>query len=417
MILLEDAQQHLLSLARPTAIIQCPLADCLGRWLAQPLVAQRTQPWADVSAMDGFAIAYPPPAALDSGSEYIEWPVVAAVSAQSAAPAPLAPGQAARIFTGAPIPPGADQVVMQEDVASVAALPATAPATGAATGAATPVAGGSIRIIAPLRPGAHIRRAGQDFSAGDTLLPAGTLITPAVIALAAMAGHGMLPVHARPTIHLLATGSELVPAGSTQRGLPSSNSPMLHALLRHAGATVDDGGIVADDLPASTTAICRADADILITTGGASVGDHDLVKPALHAAGWQITAHKVAIKPGKPVIIATHGHALAVGLPGNPVSAYVTALLFVAPLIRRMMGCPAPLPHHRHAPLAAPLPAGGTRVEYVRAHLGDDGRLTPMAQRDSSILSSLAQANALVRVDIDAPPQPVGAMAAFITTA
>lgn len=366
-------------------IDQAPLAQAHRRWLATPLVARRTQPAADFSAMDGYAITSGPG----------PWHIAATIPAEAEAPAPLAPGQAARIFTGARVPAGTHAILIQENAAhdgdrlSATSLPA---------------------------PGQWIRRAGQDFRAGDHLADPGSAITPALIALAAIAGHAALPVHARPAVGLLASGSELVPSGSAAPGLPESNTPMLAALLASEGFDSDNLGIIADDLAALTAIISGFTGDLLITTGGASVGDHDLVKPALEAGGWTITLHKIAMKPGKPLIIAARGRQLLLGLPGNPVSAFVTATLFALPILRAMAGSADPLPRMFQAPVATAIGPGGDRVEFLRAHRGNDGRLVVHSGtgQDSAALFALSQSHALIRRAINAKPQPVGAMVSFI---
>ncbi len=377
---LEAAQAAILALARPAPALDVALAEARG-WLAEPLVARRTQPWADLSAMDGYA--------LGDGSG--PWRIVRAIPAEARNPGTLGRGEAARILTGAPIPGGTDRILVQEDATT---------------------SDGLLTATQPASPGRWIRRRGSDFSVGQLLIQAGTRVTPGVIALAAMAGHGSVAVHGTPRATVLATGSELVPPGSTAPGLPSSNSPMLAALLS-AFASVADAGIVGDSLPATRAAIdafeaAHAQPALLLITGGASVGDHDLVRPALEAAGWTIALHRVAMKPGKPLIVAHKAPHIALGLPGNPVSAYVTALLFAAPLLRRMAGCPDPLPRHAAAILASPVPPGGNRVEYLRGRRTGDGRVEPIGSQDSAALLNLARADLLLRVDIGAPAREAG---------
>lgn len=384
---LEDAQAHALSLVAPLPVEQVALAEAQGRWLAEPLIARRTQPAADLSAMDGYAIGDGPGL----------WHVTATIPAEARTPAPLAPGQAARIFTGAPVPPGTHAILIQED----------AQRDGETLTAAT---------LPP--PGQWIRRAGQDFREGDALADNGSFITPALIALAAIAGHGTLPVRRPPTVSLLATGSELVAPGSVAAGLPDANSPMLNALLASEGFAGANLGIIADHLVALTTTMASFNGDLLITSGGASVGDHDLIKPALEASGWAITLHRIAMKPGKPLIVATRGRQLMLGLPGNPVSAFVTAILFALPILRAMAGSAAPLPTLLRAPLATPMAAGGNRTEFLRASIDHDGtlHLQPATGQDSAALLALSSSDALVRRDIGASPQPVGAMVRYIPT-
>lgn len=382
---LEEAQAHALSLVTPLPVEQVAIANAQGRWLAAPLIARRTQPAADLSAMDGYAIAAGPS----------PWRVTATIPAEARCPAPLAPGQAARIFTGAPVPPGTHAILIQEnaerdgDTLTAATLPTA---------------------------GQWIRRAGQDFREGDALADSGSTITPALIALAAIAGHATLTVRRRPAVALLASGNELVAPGSDSPGLPDANTPMLAALLAGEGFAATSLGIIGDDLAALTHAMDSVTGELLITSGGASVGDHDLIKPALEAAGWAITLHRIAMKPGKPLIIARRGSQLMLGLPGNPVSAYVTAILFALPMLRAMAGSRSPLPPMRQAPLATPMAAGGNRTEFLRAALDMDGKLHlhPNSGQDSAALLALSASSALVRREIDAPPQPIGSIASFI---
>jgi molybdopterin molybdotransferase len=386
---LEDAQAAVLALARPGPIVALPLHAATG-WLAAPLIARRTQPWADLSAMDGYAL----------GAGDGPWRITHSLPAEAQVPGTLAAGEAARIFTGAPLPAGADRILIQEQAL---------------------VDDDRLTATEHPAPGRWIRRQGSDFTAGQTLADAGTAIAPGLVALAAMASHATLSCHALPHATLLATGSELTLPGSDGPGLPSSNNPMLQALLASA-ARVTDRGIVGDIVADIRTELRRFDADshhpaLLLLTGGASVGDHDLVRPALEAEGWTIALHRIAMKPGKPLIVALKGQNIALGLPGNPVSAFVTATLFALPLLRAMAGCPDPLPRHRPAILAAPLAAGGNRVEYLRGVTYADGSVAPIGSQDSAALSTLARADALIRVDIDAPPQDRGTLVRIIAIA
>jgi molybdopterin molybdotransferase len=381
----EEAQKRLLAMAAPLAVEQVDLLAARGRYLAEPLVALRDQPWADLSAMDGYAIRLadvPGP-----------WRVTGASQAGGTPPtAVLGPGEAMRIFTGAPLPPGADCVLLQEDAA--------------ADGDRLTLSGD-----APDRIGRHVRPRASDFSKGATLLEAGTTIGPAQIALAGISGHGRLPVHRRPRVAIISTGDELVPVG-TPAGpgqLPSSNGVMLAAMLAEVGAEPVDMGLVPDDLDALTRNFEAArDADIIVSIGGASVGDHDLVKPAIEAAGGQIDFWRIALRPGKPLIAGKLGNACMLGLPGNPVSAFVTATLFLLPLVRRYMGAAAPLPVKRPVQSGIALPPGGKRTEYLRGQV-EDGVLVQLADRDSAALKALAHANALIERPVDAPAVAPGA--------
>ena len=369
----EEAQARLLALATPLAVEQVPLADATGRWLAEPLMARRDQPWADLSAMDGYAVRWadmPGP-----------WRLAGTIQAGATAPeTPLASSTAMRIFTGAPMPPGADTVILQEDVESDGA---TVGLTGEGPG----------------EDGRHVRRKGDDFEAGRTLLPAGTRLGAPQVALAALAGHDALAVRRRPRLAILSTGDELVPPGAPcpPGKLPASNGVMLRAMAIGAGAAIHSEQIAPDNLDAIADAFTAArGADIIVTSGGASVGDHDLVRPALEKAGGSIDFWRIAMRPGKPLIVGRLGDAILLGLPGNPVSAMVTGALFLLPLIRHLAGAADPLPRARLVPLGADLPAIGPRTEYMRATIAD-GIAMPVGSRDSAAMHAAALADALIR--------------------
>jgi molybdopterin molybdotransferase len=389
LIPLADAQAQMLALMSPGPIVHLPLNEASG-WLAEPLFALRNQPFADLSAMDGFAL----------GDGDGPWHVKQAIAAEQRAPSPLAAGEAARIFTGAPLPGGADRILLQEEAS---------------------VDGHQVSANSEPVAGQWIRRRASDFATGETLAAVGAAITPALRGLAAIAGHATLACRPVPACHLLATGSELVDAvdcADHPLALPSATGPMLNALLASLGGTVNDGGIVADDLGLIMNAIGAFEHDhvtpgLLLLTGGASVGDHDLVRPALEQAGWTISLHRIALKPGKPLMVAHKGangggRHIALGLPGNPVSAYVTALLFALPLLRHAAGCPAPLPVHRPAILGAPVAAGGGRLEYLRGTIDDNDCVAPLPSQDSASLRTLATAQVLIRIDIDQAAKNVG---------
>ena len=379
-----EAQARLLALGEPLPVEEVRLLDALGRWAARPVTARRTQPAADLSAMDGYALRFaemPGP-----------WTVVGESAAGAGFDRPLAPHEAARIFTGAPLPAGADTILVQEEAAR---------------------SGDSLRLDGegPPRKGAHVRAAGSDFAADSLLLAEGAPVGPPQIAIAALGGHGTLPVRRRPRIALLSTGDELVPAGAPTPGvtLPSSNAPMLAALL---GATlpaeVEDRGIVADDLDGMTAAFANAaDADIIVTTGGVSVGDRDFVRPALDRAGATLDFWRIAMKPGKPLLAGRLGKAIVLGLPGNPVSAYVTAWLFLLPLVRHLLGAPDPFAKARTARLGAPLPATGARAEYLRGCYGPGG-VVEAGSQDSAAMRALAAAELLIVRPPSSPAAAIG---------
>lgn len=376
-----DALARLLEGAAPLGAETVPLEAAAGRVLAEPVAARLTQPPFAAAAMDGYAIRWadlPGP-----------WHVVGTSAAGRGWPGGVRAGEALRIFTGAPLPTGADTIVVQEEIARDGD---TARLTGEG----------------PPRPGAHIRAAGQDFATGTPLLAAGQLLTPPRLGLAAAAGHDALPVLRRPRVTLIATGDELVPAGATPGPdqIVSSNPPMLRALLEAAGAEVFDPGIVPDDRDALAAALTASDADLILTIGGASVGDHDLVVPVLRALGADIDFWKIALRPGKPLLAGRLGDARVIGLPGNPVSAFVCALLFAVPLVERLGGRPPTL-RTEWLPLAGPLPANGPRRDHLRARRTPAGA-EAFARQDSALLSVLAAADLLIIRPPDAPAAAAG---------
>lgn len=377
MISLEAAQSHLLALARPLPAETVPLIEASGRWAAEDVVSKRTQPVRALSAMDGYAIA--------SGSAG-PWRVIGESAAGRPFAGLVAQEEAVRIFTGAAVPNGADAVVIQENVARDGNI------VRIATTADAPVAG------------RHIRREGSDFRAGAVLIGAGERLTPARIALAASGGYGELRVQRRPNVTLIATGDELVPPGEEAGDdlLPESNTAMIAGILRILGCNINIIGIVPDNLSKLVDAIRSVDADLLVTIGGASVGDHDLVKPALEQCGASLDFWKVAIRPGKPVMAGQLGEMIVLGLPGNPVSAFVTALLFARPVAAALSGARDPLPRRIATRLAAPLPANGDRVDHLRAMLTPEGAL-PVGPNDSAALGGLATADCLIVRPPNAP--------------
>ena len=375
MLSLDEAQARLLGGIDPLPAETVRIEAALGRYLAGDIAARRTQPPFAASAMDGYAIRFadlPGP-----------WRLIGESSAGNRFGGAMAAGEAVRIFTGAPLPPDADTVMVQEDVTR--------------DGDAVLLAGDG-----PPQCGAHTRRAGLDFSIDDPLAARGTRLTPALLGLLAAGGHGEVAVHRRPRVALLSTGDELVPAGAEPGPdqIVNANGPMLYALLSAAGADVVDLGIVADDRAAIVEALGRASGvDLLVTVGGASVGDRDLVVPVLESQGATIDFWKVAIKPGKPMLTGTLGDIRVIGLPGNPVSAFVCAQLFVLPALRRMAGSSSPLPPVIQARTRVALPANGARRDHLRSTLSwEDGdwRVTPASLQDSSTLRILAASNALL---------------------
>ncbi len=389
LLAVEEAQARLLALRAPLVPETIAFSELLGRYLSQNVVAGRDQPAAALSAMDGYAIRFddlPGP-----------WRIVGEVPAGAAPSAPLGAGEAMRIFTGAMLPDGADTVLIQEDTAAEGA---TLTLTGDAPA-----------------PGQHIRARASDFAAGDRLLAAGTRLTPGAIATAIMGGAAQLAVAARPRVAIVTTGDELVQPGRALAPgqIPDSNGAMLAALLAREPADTGLPLHMRDD----RTMISRLlndlarRHDVIVTVGGASVGDHDHVRGALEDAGGHVDFWKIAMKPGKPLIAGRIGNALLLGLPGNPSSAFVTAILFLLPLVRHLAGAHAPLPEIRQAPLATALGPGGTRRDYLRARR-DGERLVPFDGQDSGRTAPLATANALVIREIGAPAKAAGELADYI---
>ena len=354
------------------------LDDAFHRTLARDVVALRTQPPADMSAMDGYAVL------VADASLNAKLIVIGEVAAGKPFDRKVGANEAVRIFTGGVVPDGADTIVIQED---------------------TEVSGDIVVIKEAARPNRHIRKAGIDFRKDDVLIPKGTLLTDRDLALAASANHPSLSVHKRPKVAVLATGDELVMPGSTPGPgqIVYSNGYALRALIRHAGAEVIDLGIAADTMDATSAAIRRArelNADVLVTTGGASVGDHDLVKRALESEGTQMAFWRIAMRPGKPMMSGRLNAMRILGVPGSPVSSYVCSFLFLVPLIRALSGratCDHPV---ESAVLGRDLAANDMRQDYLRASLdiGPTGqmRATPVAHQDSSLMANLASADALI---------------------
>jgi len=377
LISVEVAQAELLSAVRPTSSERVSLSEAGGRVLAADLAARRTQPPVPLSSMDGYAMC----AAAATGDVWLR------VAGESAAGhgfgGTLSEGEAVRIFTGAPLPAGADCVVMQEDAERDL---------------------DRVRVkVAPV-PGQYVRPRGLDFSEGDIGLVAGTRLGFTSLGLAAAMNHDSLMVRRRPRVAVIASGDELVPPGGEPQPnqIIASSSVALSHLIREAGGDPIDLSIAPDDLGLLRRRIRRGlddGADIVVVIGGASVGDHDYTRAALEAEGAAIGFWKVAMRPGKPLMHGRVGQAEVLGLPGNPVSTLVCGVLFLAPLIRAMLGRGDVLPETSTATLEADLQPNDMRRDYLRGHLFmRDGllRVTPFARQDSSLLRVLATANALV---------------------
>jgi molybdopterin molybdotransferase len=405
-----DAQALVLKDAQPLPSEQIPLTQAHGRVLAADLKALRTQPPAAVSAMDGYAVR-----AADVATAPARLRLIGEVAAGHPFDSPVGAGEAARIFTGGVVPPGADTIVIQEHTARE---------------------GDAVVVQKASAAGRHIRREGLDFKSGDVLLRRGHRLTARDLALAAAMNHPTVPVHRAARVALLATGDELVMPGTTpgHGQIVYSNGYALMAQVAAEGAAVVDLGIAPDRLDATIAAVARAKAlgvDVLVTTGGASVGEHDLVQKAFAAQGMALSFWKVALRPGRPLMhgrlarsraewspvgrpeSAPENHAMEVlGLPGNPVSAFVCGVLFLGPLLRRLAGRADLGPDTESATLGCDLPANDERTDYMRAELSvrGDGSLvaTPYAVQDSSMLAPLAQAGCLVIREPYAPAAAAG---------
>ncbi|MGA3063443.1 MAG: gephyrin-like molybdotransferase Glp [Methylocystis sp.] len=389
----DEALARVLEHARPLGEPETvPLARALGRTLAQDLLARRTQPPVDVSAMDGYAVRH-----ADFRAPRARLRLVGESAAGHAFEGALKPGECVRIFTGARVPAGADTILLQEDAI---------------------VENGLIHAGANPAPGRHIRAKGVDFSLGSTALRAGTRLGPAQIALAAAADHAELSVARRPRVAIMASGDELVEPGqgAGPDRIVSCNDLAVAGLVEQAGGEPIHLGICRDDFADLKRGIGRARdarADVLVTLGGASVGDHDLLRPALAGEGMTPGFWRIAMRPGKPLIFGRLDEAFVLGLPGNPISSYVCALLFLVPLLRALQGDPAAgADKTEGALLGVDMPANKGRRDFPRARLSKDplGRLvaTPLPLQDSSLLSELAGAQALLIREVDAPPAKAG---------
>lgn len=388
MISVEAALAQIFALAKPLTSEDVPLIHAAGRILARPVAARRNQPPFAAAAMDGYAVADAEPR---PGMRY-------AVIGESAAghrfSGPVAGGQAVRIFTGAPMPEGAAHVVIQEDVIRD---------------------GDMITIGDQLGSGPNFRPAGNDFTAGQEM-PAQKRLGPADIALLAAMNIPSVPVYRRPNVALIATGDELVMPGE-QPGpdqIIASNSFGLHAMIEAAGGHARMLPIARDNPAALRLAFELAEgADMVVTIGGASVGDHDIVAQVAAEMGLERAFYKVAMQPGKPLMAGRLGDALMLGLPGNPVSAMVCGQVFLLPALRVLMGLPAAPAPRAQARLRGPLGPGGAREHYMRADLRD-GLIMPHARQDSALLSVLSSANALMIRPIGDPPRAAGDIVEYL---
>ncbi|MGA2493755.1 MAG: gephyrin-like molybdotransferase Glp [Roseiarcus sp.] len=397
----EALERVLASIAAPTEREQVALAEAYGRTLASDVVSRRIQPPSANSAMDGYALR-----AADAARAPARLTVVGESAAGRPFDGRLGPGEATRIFTGAPLPEGADAVAMQENARRE---------------------GATVILIAPVALGDHVRAPGGDFDAGEIVLRAGRRLSARDVALAAAADHPTLVVHRRPRVAILASGDELVApgAGLGPAQIVSSNTFAVAGIVVAAGGAPIDLGIAADDPTALAESLAQAiaqRADVLVTLGGASVGDHDLTQQALVDAGMELGFWRVGMRPGKPLIHGRLGATIVLGLPGNPTSSTLCALLFLRPLIRALLGDPdAGADPSEPARLALALPANGPRKDYMRATLvRDAGGLDlarPIANQDASLVQAFARADALLVREPNARGAAAGEMCRIIRLA
>lgn len=386
-----DAKERLLSQAKPVDSSETvSLADADGRVLAIDLTARLTQPPFDASAMDGYALRRE-----DAPEPGAELKLIGTSAAGHAFDGMVGRGETVRIFTGAPVPSGADSVLLQEDAGTIE---------------------GGIRTTFPVRQGQHIRPEGQDFVEGEAVFAAGTVLDFSRLTVAAGMNHAALIVLRKPLVALVATGDELLPPGSTPAPaqIIASSTFGIAALARKAGAEVLDLGIVPDDAAAITAAVQRARqarADVIVTLGGASVGDHDLVQATLLAAGMRLYFWRIAMRPGKPLMVGSLDETHVLGLPGNPVSSLVCGILFLEPLIRKLASLP-PVKRDAIANTSVTLKANDQRQDYVRARLltSSSGTLLaePFGKQDSSMMKIFAQADCLIVRPPHVPELPAG---------
>jgi molybdopterin molybdotransferase len=388
-ISVEEALARLLALIEALPPEQVSLVEGLGRVLAEEVAARRTQPPCAVSAMDGYAVR-----ADDLGQIPAELRIVAEIPAGAGFGGHVGAGEAARIFTGAPMPAGTDTVVIQED---------------------TERGGDRVRVLEAGRRGRHVRREGLDFVEGEVLLRAGRRLTARDIGMLAAMNRPWLFVRRRPRIGILSTGDEIVmpgdPIGPHQ--IVSSNSLALSAMVAACGGIAVSVGNAPDD-PEALRRIAAATrgVDLLVTTGGASVGEHDLVREALAEDGFDLDFWQIAMRPGKPLMVGRYRGTPMLGLPGNPVSTFVCAMLFLAPAIERLSGVASSVDAAPTARLGAPVPANDRRQDYLRARLvrADDGvaEAVPFEVQDSSMMRLLAAADCLIVRPPHAPAAAAG---------
>jgi molybdopterin molybdotransferase len=377
MLSVAEARARIVAAFRPLGSEQVGLAQALGRVLAEDVAARLTQPPADVSAMDGYAVR-----SVDVASVPARLRIVGQAPAGSSYDRAVGPGEAVRIFTGGPLPEGTDTIVIQED---------------------TTAEGDHVTVREGAARGTYVRPAGLDFRAGDVLLRRGRLLTSRDIGIAAAMNAPWLRVTRRPRIAVLATGDEVVMPGDPigRHQIVSSNGLSLAAFVTACGGDPIHLGIAPDDRDAlRRMAEAAVGADLLVTSGGASVGDHDLVQAVLGEAGMQVDFWKIAMRPGKPLMFGRIGATAVLGVPGNPVSSLVCATMFLRPAIDAMLGREIEVEPQPTALLGRDLPANDSREDYLRARLSYDAQgrrvATPFDRQDSSMLSLLSKADCLV---------------------
>jgi len=381
-----QARARILDGVQPLPGESVSIYEASGRVLAEGLKANLTQPPFDASAMDGYAVR-----AADVAAAPVSLKVIGTSAAGHGFGGKVGPDEAVRIFTGAPLPEGADTIVIQEDT--------------------KPEPPDGVSILAGSPEGRHIRRRGFDFSEANVALDAGTRLGGRHLMLAAAMNHATLPVRRKPVIALLANGDELVLPGETPKAsqIVSSIPAGLKAAAEAWGGQAMVLDIAKDTRESIAAQVDAApDADVLVTIGGASVGEHDLVRGTLEAKGACFEVFKAAMRPGKPVMYGFLGKQRVLNLPGNPASAAVCARIYLKPLIAALLGLPTDEPV-RELPLACPIEANGEREHYLRA-IASGGTVAPLPDQDSSLMSAFARANCLLVRPINAPPLPAGAL-------
>ncbi|MEO1748024.1 MAG: gephyrin-like molybdotransferase Glp [Pseudomonadota bacterium] len=399
MMSFEEAFERLCNIEPLDDVEIVAMPDAGGRVLANELAAHLNQPPHAVSSMDGYAVRsedFQP----TTSKLLVTGEVAAGDKPDTLSVGPM---QAVRIFTGAPVPPGADCIVIQENVKKLE--------------------GGYISATGDIVAGRYIRPAAYDFSVNDRLLERGRTLRSSDLSLAAAAGHSEIAVRRKPSLAIVSTGNELVPPGTKPENgqIIASNALGVADLAGKFGANSFDLGIARDDIAQLKSKFKKAlelKADVIVTLGGASVGDHDLVRPALEQLGAQLDFWKVAVRPGKPLMFGKLERSLVLGLPGNPVSSLVCSHIFLQPLVQRLLGLNAALAM-QSAVLSSPLPANGARRHFMRAQLIDSNEMVPfirpLPDQDSSLLSRLSMADALINVPPHQDALPEGSVCKFLT--